>query len=123
MNSVPLPVRSPGVELTVLLARRAREMSRAPLLLASVDALAGIVLARGWHSALRFPGMCLFGCLFATNVWGICDRALEEWHAVSHRSVRVALLGLRGTAGMLGIGACFLFLCSALLLGMGTYFR
>jgi hypothetical protein len=81
------------------------------------------VLARGWHSVLWFPGMCIFGCLFATSVWSIADRALQEWRAVSHRSVRVILLGVRGTAAILGAGACFLFLCSALLLGMGTYFR
>ena len=112
-----------GVELTELLARRAREMSRAPLLLAAVDALVGIVLARGWHSALWFPGVCLFTCLFATSVWGISDRTLQEWHLASHRSVRIPLRFLRGTAAAVGIGACFLLLCSALLLGMGTYFR
>ena len=121
MKSLSPP--APGVELTELIARRAREMSRAPLLLATVDALVGLVLARGWHSALWFPGMCMFGCLLATSVWGICDRALGEWRAASHRPVRLALLGLRGTAALLGIGACFLLLCSTLLLGMGTYFR
>ena len=121
MHTVSAPPR--GLELTELLARRAREMSRAPLLLACLDALVGIILARGWHSALWFPGMCLFTCLFATGVWGISDRALQEWHAASHRSVRFLLKGLRGTAATVGIGACFLLLCSALLLGMGTYFR
>ena len=113
----------PGLELTEILARPAREMTRAPLILASVDALAGVALARGWHSAIWFPGMCMFSCLFAMTLWGICDRALQEWRAASRRPVRLLLVSVRGIAGTVGILACFLFLCSALLLGMGTYFR
>ena len=123
METVPVPRRVEASELSELLARRAREMSRAPLLLAAVDGLVGVVVARGWHSGLWFPGMCLFSGLFAMSLWSICDRALQEWRAVSHRSVRLALQGVRGTAATVGIGACFLFLCSAMLLGMGTYFR
>lgn len=110
-------------ELTEILAARARAMSRAPLLLAAADAMMGMGLAQGWHSALRVPGICVFTCLLAISVWGLADRALEEWRAVSHRSVRVLVRTVRGAAVAVGITSGFLFLCSALLFGMGTYFR
>lgn len=112
------------VELTDLVVTRMRSMARLPLLLATADALFGLILARGWNSPLWLPGTFAFGALLAANVWGLADRALSEWHVASeHRSVRMTLRIAEGVAGAAGIGAAFLFLCSMLLLFMGTYFR
>jgi hypothetical protein len=118
-----LVVTPERAELTDLVAARARSLSRVPLLLAALDALIGVALARGWSSAMWFPGVCVFSALLAMSVWGLADRALEEWRAVSHRGVRGLLTVVRGASVLVGIGAVFLALLSILLLAMGSYFR